>query len=175
MGKVLTLASDEELEDLALEFGATIERDGEVFNAAGRKVVRMRRKNEGQKLPPAPPTPTLSLDVAPLLTKIETLVETLRDNRQVKVEEKIVEVEVPAPAPAQPPQVVVQQVQKEVLSWTFQVKRGSMGLAKEIIATPVLGTQNVDAAGQHRSAAGRVWVFELRRNQSGELERIEVR
>lgn len=148
----LKITSDEELQELALELGATVDfGDGRVFNAASRQGARRRKAAEPAAPPPAPP-PAPAADMAPVLKVLEGQQELVRSLAALA--------ERPAP-PAPPPAVVVKET-TVVTGWTFQIERaGPMGLAKRITAVPTLGVAPPGKKTQH--------VFEIERDANGAI------
>jgi hypothetical protein len=105
--KRTTAVDPEELEGLALEFGATLEYDdGNVFNVSGRRGTRLPKPEEPEQD-----------KVGELLQKVSELA-----SRPIEVK-----VEAPAPAAATP---------AKVSAWTFEFERNDDGTIKRIHATP---------------------------------------
>lgn len=114
-----------DLEDLALETGATVEyANGRMFNTAGRQAVRAVKP----KAPAPAPTPA----VQPESAKPDVSAELLRQmmailNRPVEVRLP----EMPAPQVTVAAATVVSPT-----SWSFEFERNANGTIKRINATP---------------------------------------
>jgi len=112
-----------DIEDLALETGATVEyASGRKFNTSGREAARKPK-------PVAVPTPVESAPVKP-----DVSAELLR--QMIAVLNRPVDVRLPE-MPA--PQVTVTpaaQVASKPVSWTFEFERNPNGTIKRINATP---------------------------------------
>ena len=112
-----------DLEDLALETGATVEyANGRMFNTAGRQAVRAVKPKAPAPAPGAQPEPAKPDVSAELLRQMMAIL-----NRPVEVRLP----EMPAPqvtiaaAPAAAP-----------TSWSFEFERNANGTIKRINATP---------------------------------------
>jgi hypothetical protein len=112
-----------DIEDLALETGATVEyANGRKFNTSGREAARKPK-------PVAVPTP-----VEPAPVKPDVSADLLR--QMIAVLNRPVDVRLPE-MPA--PQVTVTpaaQVASKPVSWTFEFERNPNGTIKRINATP---------------------------------------
>jgi hypothetical protein len=119
---LLNLATDGDLEDLALELGASVQHDdGRVFNAAQRSGVR--------RLPVRPPNAVRSEPVpAALPTEPAPQTELLRLLTEMLARPSP---EIPAAPPAQ---VIVQTAART--GWEFAFKRNPDGTISSITATP---------------------------------------
>ena len=114
-----------DLEDLALELGASVKRpDGSMFNAGGRAgATRLPRQSAAPVVAPVPP-PSLPSNDGLLMQK---LVEVLAQMKQPAPSVAAPTVNIPAPV------VTVQQPQR-VLDWTFTFERNPDGTIKSIRA-----------------------------------------
>ena len=114
-----------DIEDLALETGATVEyANGRTFNTTGRQVVRTPKPKVAPTPAPAP--------VVPEPPKSEVSVELLR--QMIAVLNRPIDVRLPE-APA--PQVTVAAAPApKPTSWSFEFERNPNGTIKRITATP---------------------------------------
>jgi hypothetical protein len=120
------LASLYNLEDLALETGATIEyADGRKFNTVGMQGKRqLKQPAKTPEVAPAP-APTPAPPVADNSAIVSQLLELL--NRPVQVS---------LPEMPTPNVVVNQPAAAPVTAWTFEFERNPNGTIKRIRATP---------------------------------------
>jgi len=113
-----------DLEDLALETGATVEyANGRKFNTSGREALRTPKQ---KAVAPAP--------VEPVQPKPDVSADLLR--QMIAILNRPVDVRLPEmPAPQVTVTVPAQAVSKPV-SWTFEFERNTNGTIKRINATP---------------------------------------
>lgn len=114
-----------DLEDLALETGATVEyANGRTFNTAGRQTMRAAK--------PKAPAPVAAPVVQPEPAKSDVSAELMR--QMIAVLNRPVDVRLPE-MPA--PQVTVSAAPAaQPVSWTFEFERNTNGTIKRINATP---------------------------------------
>lgn len=120
---MLNLATAGDLEDLALELGASVQHhDGRVFNAAQRSGAQRLPARPVNAVRSEPVAPTLPAEPAPQAELLRLLTEMLARPAT----------EAPAALPAQ---VIVQPAART--SWEFEFKRNTDGTIRSIVANPI--------------------------------------